>query len=264
MIRTATRRSRRRSARRERSDAALGSAGCRAAAQALVRRIRPALSHRGPSSPSAFGVSRATVREAIRRLRGEGLLEARRGSGTFVVQRQLDAPDTRHLRSCPGDHGRRARPFQQGAASRGGPGRGRRRPGARCREPRDRPVGGATSLCRRRAARSRPVCTCPRRLAAACLCGGRSRGGLPLRSARDHLRATGHRWHRTPPGGRMHRRPSASSCGPTGARAYWRSSALPMPANSQSNGAGAWSAAGATCSRRAGAWCPPERGAARL
>jgi len=40
----------------------------------------------------AFGVSRATVREAIRRLRGEGLLEARRGSGTFVVNRQLDAP----------------------------------------------------------------------------------------------------------------------------------------------------------------------------
>lgn len=41
---------------------------------------------------SAFAVSRATVREAIRRLRGEGLLEARRGSGTYVVQRQLDAP----------------------------------------------------------------------------------------------------------------------------------------------------------------------------
>jgi len=40
----------------------------------------------------AFGVSRATVREAIRRLRGEGLLDARRGSGTFVVRRQLDAP----------------------------------------------------------------------------------------------------------------------------------------------------------------------------
>lgn len=40
----------------------------------------------------AFSVSRATVREAIRRLRGEGLLEARRGSGTFVVNRQLDAP----------------------------------------------------------------------------------------------------------------------------------------------------------------------------
>ncbi len=39
-----------------------------------------------------FGVSRATVREAIRRLRSEGLLEARRGSGTFVVHRQLDAP----------------------------------------------------------------------------------------------------------------------------------------------------------------------------
>ncbi len=40
----------------------------------------------------AFGVSRATVREAIRRLRGEGLLDAKRGSGTFVVHRQLDAP----------------------------------------------------------------------------------------------------------------------------------------------------------------------------
>jgi GntR family transcriptional regulator len=39
-----------------------------------------------------FGVSRATVREAIRRLRGEGLVDARRGSGTFVVRRQLDAP----------------------------------------------------------------------------------------------------------------------------------------------------------------------------
>ena len=39
-----------------------------------------------------FGVSRATVREAIRHLRSEGLLDARRGSGTFVVRRQLDAP----------------------------------------------------------------------------------------------------------------------------------------------------------------------------
>ncbi len=41
---------------------------------------------------AAVGVSRATVREAIRRLRAEGLLDARRGSGTFVVRRQLDAP----------------------------------------------------------------------------------------------------------------------------------------------------------------------------
>lgn len=37
-----------------------------------------------------FAVSRATVREAIRRLREEGLLQARRGSGTFVVRRQLE------------------------------------------------------------------------------------------------------------------------------------------------------------------------------
>jgi len=39
-----------------------------------------------------FDVSRATVREAVRRLRAEGLLDARRGSGTFVVRRQLDEP----------------------------------------------------------------------------------------------------------------------------------------------------------------------------
>jgi GntR family transcriptional regulator len=39
-----------------------------------------------------FDVSRATVREAIRRLREEGLLDAKRGSGTFVVRRELDEP----------------------------------------------------------------------------------------------------------------------------------------------------------------------------
>lgn len=32
------------------------------------------------------------MREAIRRLREDGLLDARRGSGTFVVRRELDAP----------------------------------------------------------------------------------------------------------------------------------------------------------------------------
>jgi GntR family transcriptional regulator len=37
-----------------------------------------------------FEVSRATVREAVRRLKDEGILDARRGSGTFVVRRQLD------------------------------------------------------------------------------------------------------------------------------------------------------------------------------
>lgn len=39
---------------------------------------------------AGFGVSRATVREAIRRLREEGLLDTRRGSGTFVVRRRLE------------------------------------------------------------------------------------------------------------------------------------------------------------------------------
>jgi len=39
-----------------------------------------------------FHVSRATVREAIRALREEGLLDARRGSGTFVVRQLMDGP----------------------------------------------------------------------------------------------------------------------------------------------------------------------------
>lgn len=37
-----------------------------------------------------FEVSRATVREAIRRLKDDGLLDARRGSGTFVVRGRLE------------------------------------------------------------------------------------------------------------------------------------------------------------------------------
>lgn len=41
---------------------------------------------------SEFVVSRATVREALRRLKDDGLLDARRGSGTFVVRRELDQP----------------------------------------------------------------------------------------------------------------------------------------------------------------------------
>lgn len=39
-----------------------------------------------------YAVSRATIREAVRRLRAEGLIEARQGAGTFVLQRQLDEP----------------------------------------------------------------------------------------------------------------------------------------------------------------------------
>ena len=40
----------------------------------------------------SYSVSRATVREAIRQLRDEGLVESRQGAGTFVLQRQLDEP----------------------------------------------------------------------------------------------------------------------------------------------------------------------------
>jgi GntR family transcriptional regulator len=41
---------------------------------------------------STYKVSRATVREALRSLRAEGIIEARQGMGTFVVQRGLDEP----------------------------------------------------------------------------------------------------------------------------------------------------------------------------
>ncbi len=59
------------------------------------RLLAGAYSERFPTEAdltAEFEVSRATVREAIRRLRDEGLLDARRGSGTFVVRRQLDEP----------------------------------------------------------------------------------------------------------------------------------------------------------------------------
>ncbi len=49
------------------------------------------LRHRLPSEPElrdAYGVSRATVREAIRQLRTEGYLDARQGRGTFVVPKR--------------------------------------------------------------------------------------------------------------------------------------------------------------------------------
>ena len=46
----------------------------------------------------AFGVSRAVVREAIARLKADGLIETRQGSGAFVV----DAPKTINLRFWQG------------------------------------------------------------------------------------------------------------------------------------------------------------------
>ena len=47
----------------------------------------------------AFGVSRAVVREAIARLKADGLIETRQGSGAFVVE----APKTINLRFWQGD-----------------------------------------------------------------------------------------------------------------------------------------------------------------
>lgn len=46
----------------------------------------------------AFGVSRAVVREAIARLKADGLIETRQGSGAFVV----DAPKSMNLRFWQG------------------------------------------------------------------------------------------------------------------------------------------------------------------
>jgi GntR family transcriptional regulator len=65
-------------------------------AESLRRRLREGeFDERFPTEAELvadYDVSRATVREALRRLRAEGLLEARQGAGTFVLQRQLDEP----------------------------------------------------------------------------------------------------------------------------------------------------------------------------
>ena len=41
---------------------------------------------------SRFGVSRTVIREAVSRLKSEGLVESRQGSGVFVRDRNMDAP----------------------------------------------------------------------------------------------------------------------------------------------------------------------------
>lgn len=41
---------------------------------------------------SRFGVSRTVIREAVSRLKSEGLVESRQGSGVFVREQNMDAP----------------------------------------------------------------------------------------------------------------------------------------------------------------------------
>ena len=41
---------------------------------------------------SRFGVSRTVIREAVSRLKSEGMVESRQGSGVFVRERTLDSP----------------------------------------------------------------------------------------------------------------------------------------------------------------------------
>jgi len=41
---------------------------------------------------SRFGVSRTVIREAVSRLKSEGLVESRQGSGVFVRERNIDSP----------------------------------------------------------------------------------------------------------------------------------------------------------------------------
>lgn len=44
------------------------------------------------SMASRFGVSRTVIREAVSRLKSEGLVESRQGSGVFVRERNMDTP----------------------------------------------------------------------------------------------------------------------------------------------------------------------------
>jgi GntR family transcriptional regulator len=62
----------------------------------LVRRLESGdLGERFPTESelcAAYGVSRHTVRDALRRLREDGLLSAERGRGTFVRRNRIDQP----------------------------------------------------------------------------------------------------------------------------------------------------------------------------
>lgn len=66
--------------------------------QALLELIRGGAYPAGSRLPSEtamaerFGVSRTVIREAVSRLKSEGLVESRQGSGVFVREAGLDAP----------------------------------------------------------------------------------------------------------------------------------------------------------------------------
>ena len=84
-----------------------------------------------PDLMAGYGVSRATVRQALAGLIGEGLLEIRRGLGTYVDRAALRAHDRRLLLVQPRDRAARARARDDGPRPAEGAGRRRGRRGAR-------------------------------------------------------------------------------------------------------------------------------------
>ena len=67
-------------------------------AEQLLNKIRADHLAAGARLPSEqamarhFGVSRTVIREAVSRLKSEGLVESRQGSGVFVRERNMDSP----------------------------------------------------------------------------------------------------------------------------------------------------------------------------
>ena len=194
----------------------------------------------------AFGVSRATVREAIRRLRGEGLLDARRGSGTFVVQRQLDAPilGTSGLAQAITAAGlvemSRVLRIEEGPAG----------------ETAARALGTDSHemvqwVERLRYADGEPLALDLSALAIdaaqrRAFVGGDLTQGSLYGLLETLLRSADHWRQREAAGSHLQTRPSASCCGPAVAKASSRWSASPTPPIARSSGVGAWFVAGAT------------------
>ena len=143
-----------------------------------------------------YRVSRHTVREALRRLREEGLVVAERGRPPRLASPDRDRPAAGHaLQPVPVGRGDRAGAAQRGAHARRA---GRRRRGGAAGPGGVDAAGapGAAAVLRRRAAGDRPGVDA--RAAGRAAARRRLRAHRALRRVRRPLRDPGHRRPRAP------------------------------------------------------------------